>query len=62
MVLPDFVIEFASKYATYILAAFVISEVLGNMPSVKENSVFQVIVKFLTAIKDAILKPTTPAA
>lgn len=57
----DLLVAFATKYATYILAAFVLSEALALIPSVKENSVFELITKFVKGLKDLIVKPVTPA-
>ena len=54
--LLDLLSDFATKHATIILGLFVVSEILGNMSSLKESSIFQIIVNIIRGLKDAIIK------
>jgi len=60
MEMSELIIQFATKYGVYILGLFLLSEALALIPGIRENGVFQVVVKVLKGLKDAIKQPVTP--
>lgn len=49
-----------SPYVLYIAAALLASEILGSIPAVKQNSVYQIVVNVLQNLWNAVkaIKPT----
>jgi hypothetical protein len=49
-------VDWVAVFTIVITILFFISEALGNIPQVKANSVYQLFMKFLKVIKDALTK------
>jgi hypothetical protein len=49
-------VDWVAVFTIVITILFFISEALGNIPQVKANSVYQLFIKFLKVIKDALNK------